>query len=56
MNEVKAKALEMAIRFFSVAPEKTIDNVIKGREHEGKKVHLPDVILEIAEKFEKYID
>ena len=55
MNETKVRALELAVQFFCSAPKETIDNVIKGRQREGKIVHLPDLILEAAEKFRGYI-
>ena len=56
MDETKVRALGMAIQFFSMAPEKTIENVVKGRKREGKIVHLPDLVIEVAEKFKEYID
>ena len=55
MNETKVKALELAIQVFCAAPQKTIDDAIKGKEKEGGRIYTSDLILEIAQKFEKYM-
>jgi len=55
MDETKMRALELTIQAFCAMPQQTIDDSIRGKEKEGKRIYISDLILEIAEKFEKYM-